>query len=53
MRRSVEAQVLVDFWFQNYKVQVEARSGVYHVDLSGECISSFVVSALIQIVFVR
>jgi hypothetical protein len=32
----VQAQVLVDFWLENYKVQVEARSGLLHVGLHGK-----------------
>lgn len=27
--------MLVDFWLENYKVQVEARSGLFHIDLYG------------------
>ncbi|KIM85185.1 hypothetical protein PILCRDRAFT_96366 [Piloderma croceum F 1598] len=32
----LQAQVLVDFWLENYKVQVEARSGLLHVDVHDE-----------------
>ena len=35
----VQAQVLVDFWLENYKIQVEARSGLLHVDVHGKFIT--------------
>lgn len=33
---AVQSRVLVDFWLDNYKVQVEARSGLLHVDIPGQ-----------------
>lgn len=33
---AVQAQVLADFWLENYKIQVEARSGLLHVDVHGK-----------------
>ena len=33
---TVEAPVLVDFWLENFRLQVEARSGELRVELQGE-----------------
>lgn len=32
----LHAQVLVDFWLENFRLQVEARSGQLHLDSEGE-----------------
>lgn len=40
--------MLVDFWLENFKVQVEARSGLLHVALQGRSTSPVDVSELIQ-----
>ncbi|KAH9858181.1 Rec8 like protein-domain-containing protein [Lenzites betulinus] len=34
--KGIEAPVLVDFWLENFRLQVEARSGELHVDIQGE-----------------
>ncbi|KAI0655106.1 Rec8 like protein-domain-containing protein [Cubamyces menziesii] len=34
--KGVEAPVLVDFWLENFRLQVEARSGELRVELQGE-----------------
>ncbi|OSD03409.1 hypothetical protein PYCCODRAFT_1466798 [Trametes coccinea BRFM310] len=34
--KGVQAPVLVDFWLENFRIQVEARSGELHVDVQGE-----------------
>ncbi|KAI0801231.1 Rec8 like protein-domain-containing protein [Fomes fomentarius] len=34
--KGVEAPVLVDFWMENFKLQVGARSGELHLDMKGE-----------------
>ncbi|KAI0639429.1 Rec8 like protein-domain-containing protein [Trametes polyzona] len=34
--KGVEAPVLVDFWMENFKLQVEARSGQLYVEVQGE-----------------
>jgi meiotic recombination protein REC8 len=33
---AVQAQVLVDFWLENFKVQVEARTGALHINVNGK-----------------
>lgn len=33
--RGLHAPVLVDFWLENFKLQVEARSGQLHLDTDG------------------
>lgn len=35
VRMSVEAPVLVDFWLENFRLQVEARSGELRVEVQG------------------
>jgi hypothetical protein len=32
----VKAPILVDFWMDNFKMLVEARSGALHIKTSGE-----------------
>ncbi|KAJ3888062.1 Rec8 like protein-domain-containing protein [Lentinula edodes] len=34
--QGIEAPALIDFWQQNFKVQVETRTGVIHLDMSEE-----------------
>ncbi|KAJ3799937.1 Rec8 like protein-domain-containing protein [Lentinula aff. detonsa] len=34
--RGIEAPALADFWQDNFKVQVEARTGLIHLDISDE-----------------
>ncbi|KAI0825105.1 Rec8 like protein-domain-containing protein [Trametes gibbosa] len=34
--KGIEAPVLVDFWMENFRLQVEARSGELHVEVQGE-----------------
>ncbi|KAI0669869.1 Rec8 like protein-domain-containing protein [Trametes maxima] len=34
--KGVEAPVLVDFWLENFRLQVEARSGELHLEVQGE-----------------
>ncbi|KAJ3883395.1 Rec8 like protein-domain-containing protein [Lentinula edodes] len=34
--KGIEAPALIDFWQQNFKVQVETRTGVIHLDMSEE-----------------
>ncbi|CDO71589.1 hypothetical protein BN946_scf184911.g59, partial [Trametes cinnabarina] len=34
--KGVEAPVLVDFWLENFRIQVEARSGELHLDMHGQ-----------------
>ncbi|KAI0651884.1 Rec8 like protein-domain-containing protein [Trametes meyenii] len=34
--KGVEAPVLVDFWLENFRLQVEARSGELHLEMQGE-----------------
>lgn len=37
----VAAPVLVDFWQDNFRVQVEARSGRLHLITEGKCRRSY------------
>ncbi|KAI0778213.1 Rec8 like protein-domain-containing protein [Trametes elegans] len=34
--KGVEAPVLIDFWLENFKLQVKARSGELHIEVQGE-----------------
>ncbi|KAJ4484723.1 Rec8 like protein-domain-containing protein [Lentinula edodes] len=34
--KGIEAPALIDFWQQNFKVQVETRTGMIHLDMSEE-----------------
>ncbi|KAI0363909.1 hypothetical protein BV20DRAFT_65414 [Pilatotrama ljubarskyi] len=34
--KGVEAPLLVDFWLENFRLQVEARSGELHMEVQGE-----------------
>lgn len=37
----VQAPVLVDYWLENFRVHVEARSGALHLEARGELPQSF------------
>lgn len=46
MLASVEAPVLIDFWLENFRLQVGARSGELRLDVQGVLfVSTFVASS--------